>query len=92
MPSQAPRYFVTILANTSDALRRLAELDLDVFQATARGDERGECSIEGLVTMKEVERLVEAGYRVLVKEESSTRARARSETVNFAQWVREMGA
>ena len=57
----------------------IAEEDL------ARAGE-GEAVIEGLMTMSEVEQLVRSGYRVLVEEESSRRARAR-DVAELGQWL-----
>ena len=85
----ARRYFVTVLASDSRSLSELGGHGLDLFQATARRSAEGGSAIEGLVTMEEVERLVDAGYQVLVEEESSKRARA-TETVEFDEWLRDM--
>ncbi len=86
------RYFSTIVARTRQALRDLAEQEVDVVQATARDAGDGRFTIEGLVTIEEVERLVEGGYEVTLHEEASKRARARTETVEFEQWLGDMGA
>lgn len=84
------RYFVTVKADSRRALRNLSEEDLDLFQATAKEADDGTYSIEGLLTLEQVARLVEADYQVLVQEESSKRARAGRETIEFTQWLREM--
>jgi hypothetical protein len=47
-------------------------------------------SIEGLLTLDQIERLVVDGYRVLVEEDADRRARGRAETVEFAEWLRGM--
>ncbi len=47
-------------------------------------------SIEGLLSLEQIERLVVDGYRVLVEEDADRRARGRSETVEFAEWLRGM--
>jgi hypothetical protein len=65
----------------------LREYDLDVFPQTSRVEEQKQFMIDGLLTMEEVSRLVEGGYRVLVKEEASKRARARREVVDFQEWI-----
>jgi hypothetical protein len=71
------RFFVTVFARDRAALRQLADFDLDLFQATARaGDEGDEPRIEGLLSLEEIGRLVEAGYRVAVEATESSRSRA----------------
>ncbi|HYV04355.1 MAG TPA: hypothetical protein VFB82_07210 [Blastocatellia bacterium] len=84
------KFFVTVIAQSKRALVDLQKYDLDVFQPTARSNERKEFTIEGLLTMEEVERLVEGGYRVLVEEESSKRARAPREVIGFEEWIKGM--
>lgn len=86
----ARRYFVTVLADSPRSLRELGELGLDLFQSTAKETADGKSAIEGLVTMEEVERLVDAGCQVLVEEESSKRARAVTDTVEFDEWLKDM--
>ena len=86
------RYFVTVVARSRQLLRDLSGEDLDLIQATAREIEEGRCTIEGLLTIEEVQRLVDAGYEVVVHEEASKRARAQTETIEFDQWLGETGA
>ena len=81
------RYFVKVFASGSRQLLQLQQFDFDLFQPTARARE-GEAVIEGLLTLKEVERLVKSGYRVLVEEEASKRARAR-DSVELEQWLQQ---
>lgn len=81
------RFFVKVYAPGKRQLVQLQKFDLDLFQPTVRLRE-GEAVIEGLLTMKDVEQLVRSGYRVLVEEESSKRARAR-DVVQLEQWLHE---
>lgn len=81
------RFFVKVYASGGSELARLQEFDLDLFHPTARV-EAETAVIEGLVTLTDVERLVRSGYRVLVEEESSKRARAR-DVVQLEQWLKE---
>jgi hypothetical protein len=46
--------------------------------------------IDGLLTIEEIERLVVDGYRVLVNEDADKRARARTETIEFQEWLKGM--
>lgn len=84
------RYFATINAHDRESLLRLHEYDLDLVHGSARTRDREQPTIEALLTMEEVARLVEDGYRVLVEEEASKRARAR-QTVGLDRWLEEMG-
>jgi hypothetical protein len=83
----ADRFFVKVFAAGKRQLLELQKFDVDLFQPTARATE-AEAVIEGLLTMDEVERLVKAGYRVLVEEESSKRARAR-DVIELGHWLQE---
>lgn len=83
----ADRYFVKVFASGRRQLQQLQTFDYDLFQPTARVRE-GEAVIEGLLTLEQVERLVKSGYRVLVEEESSRRARAR-DVVELERWLQE---
>lgn len=86
------RYFSTVVTRTRQSLRDLAEEDVDVVQATAKERGDGKYTIEGLLTIDEVQSLVDNGYEVVVHEEASKRARAQSETIEFDQWLGDMGA
>lgn len=85
------KFFVTVFAPNRRALLNLGDYHLDLFQATAKVSENQEFTIEGLLTLEEIERLVEGGYRVLVEEEASQRARATQEVTGFQEWMRAMG-
>ena len=86
------RYFSTVVARTRQSLRDLAEEGVDVVQATAKDTGDGKFTIEGLLTIDEVQRLVDNGYEVVVHEGASRRARAQTETIEFEQWLGGMGA
>jgi hypothetical protein len=86
------RFFVTVFARDRAALRQLADFDLDLFQATARaGDEGEEPRIEGLLSLEEIGRLVEAGYRVAVEATESSRSRAAEQVVQAQDFLKSMG-
>ena len=84
------RYFVVIFARDRDAMRSLQEFDLDVFPQTAKQGDRDAdfpISIDGLLSMDEVERVVEAGYRVLIQEAAEKRARVGGKAAEFPEWL-----
>ncbi len=83
------RYFITVHTADPRVLRRLADFNLDLFQATARTREDG-ASIEGLVSMADVARLVDAGYRVTIEADERSRMRA-TETAGLREWLTELG-
>ena len=89
MPTQ---FFVTVFADSRRELMNLRAYDLDLFQPTAKALSDQEFAIEGLLTLEEIGRLVEGGYRVLVAAEASRRARAQVEVSQFQDWLQAMGA
>jgi hypothetical protein len=84
------RFFVTVIAPDNPTLIRLQEFDFDLFRPTARVNERKEFTIEGLLTLEQIGRLVEAGYRVVVEDESSKRERAKSGGIELEAWMKGM--
>jgi hypothetical protein len=85
----AAKFFVTVIAPDRRALAALSSYEFDLFHPTAQ-EKQEQFSIEGLLALEQVGRLVEDGYQVLVEEESSKRARARTETAEFRDWLKEM--
>lgn len=85
------KFFVTIVAANRRALLNLADYQLDLFQATAKAADNQEFTIEGLLSLPQIEQLVMAGYRVLIQDESSKRARATQQVSGLQEWMRSMG-
>jgi hypothetical protein len=85
----ATKYFVEVTAPTKQALINLQKLELDLFPPTAKSTDKNEFTIEGLVTSEDVNRLVQKGYKVLVKKESPTSTPAVSETASVSDWIGE---
>ena len=82
------RYFVQIEARSKQALIALQKLELDLFQPTAKAKEdENKFTIEGLITLEEVGKLVEKEYKVLVKKPSLPETPATLETTSFRDWV-----
>jgi hypothetical protein len=82
MPEERPqRFFVTITAADPERLREIGAFGLDLFshRHTEEGPELG-----GLVTLEDIGRLVEHGYRVLVHE--TDKPRIEHEFVSFSAW------
>ena len=82
------RFFVTVLAKSKHDLMNLRAYELDLFQPTAKATAEDEFAIDGLLTLEQIGRLVQDGYRVLVNEEASKRARASTEVMPFQDWLR----
>lgn len=82
------RFFVKVYAADKRRLAQLQRFDYDLFQPTARVDKTGAGVVDGLLTLAQIENLVKSGYRVMVEEEGSARARGR-DVVEFAQWLEE---
>jgi hypothetical protein len=100
------RYFVKIEAPSRRALIDLGTMGLDLFAHSTvvssamlrtRAAEGGlteepvSLLVEGLVTLGQVEQLVQAGYRVTVEEEAAKRARTALNVIEFEQWLKAMG-
>jgi hypothetical protein len=81
------RFFVTIAAGSREQLIELNALELDVFAPTAKLGEDGEATIEGYLTLDEIGRVVEHGYRVDVREEAAKRFRAH-QVQEFDAWIK----
>ena len=84
------RYFVTVYARSADDLRGLQKYGLDLFAQTAkktRARATHPFSIEGLLSIAEVESVVRDGCRVLVEDTAEARANTSGETVEFADWL-----
>ena len=82
------KFFVKVITNSRQDLLKLQKHDFDLFQPTSKTDGK-EFTIEGLLTLEEIGRLVENGYRVLVEDHASKRARAH-QTVEFAEFLTTM--
>ena len=89
------RYFVVIFARDADAMRSLQKFELDVFPPTARQSGRDKdfpFSIDGLLTMSEIETVAKSGYRVQVQDAAETRSRATESPAEFSEWLQGMQA
>ncbi len=98
--TETARYFVTVHADDRAALRQLADFHLDLFQGTARLHTAATAAadvaqdsphIEGLMTLAEVGRLVESGYRVTVEATEASRSRATRNVIDADTFLRSMG-
>jgi hypothetical protein len=86
----AKSYFVKIFAPDKRFLHSLRDFELDLFQPTVRSNEQEGFSIEGLLTLQEISKLVEFGYQIHITEESGKRARAQHEVTSFQEWLKNM--
>ena len=68
------RYFVEIFSPNKQQLLSLQKFELDLFQSTVKTLETNEFSIEGLITLDDVNKLVAKGYKVVVKKQSPSLA------------------
>ena len=87
------RYFVVIFARDAANLRALQKFELDVFPQTAKqsdADKEHPYSIDGLLSMSEIEKVVKAGYRVKMEDPIEKRARGAGNVAEFPQWLEEM--
>ena len=84
------KFFVTIVAKDKQKVRFLKHYDYDLFREALRSREKKKFTIEGLLTLAQIERLVGDGYRVTINKESSGLARGRLQVIDFKTWLNEM--
>jgi hypothetical protein len=84
------RFFVTIVSTKKQKVRFLKHYDYDLFREALKSKKDKEFTIEGMLTLAQIERLVEDGYKVMINEEASTRARGRPQVIDFKTWLSEM--
>lgn len=80
---QPRRFFVTIMAPDRERLREVFGRGLYLF--AARSDESGH-RVDGLITLEDVGKLVEAGYRVLVCD--TDRPRHEHRFIEAEEWMK----
>jgi hypothetical protein len=81
------KYFVEIIAPDQKMIIDLQKFELDLFQTSVKTNtEKKEFSIEGLITLDDVNKLTQSGYKVLVKKEAPKRTPAVDETSSFQNW------
>src|SRR5215203_3785628 len=80
------KYFVEVIASNKQQLINLQKFELDLFQPTAKSIDDKEFKIEGLITLDDINKLVENGYKVLVKKEAMKKTPAVEETTSFEAW------
>jgi len=81
------KYFVEIVASDKQQLINLQKFELDLFQPTVKVTDKNELSIEGLITLEDIKKLIENGYKVLIKKEATTKTPAAEEITSFQNWV-----
>jgi hypothetical protein len=84
------RYFVTIRCDSPEELARIRALGLDLFGPTAKAGEV--VTIEGLLSLADVGRVVAEGAEVVVHEHVSARSRAHEQAASAEEWLADMGA
>lgn len=84
---QRRRFFVRITVRDSRQLPALMSMDLDLFGE--RADEEGR-QIDGFVTLEDVEKLVDAGFILLIWDAPPESRREQPNTIGFEEWRREM--
>ena len=80
------KYFVEVIASNKQQLINLQKFELDLFQPTAKSIDDKEFKIDGLISSDEINKLVENGYKVVIKKESMKKTPAVQETTSFQEW------
>ena len=84
-----PRYFIKLTAPDRQRLLSPASSGMDLFSHTLTVGNKGEATIDGLLTIKEIEALVKAGLSVTVLEEDKKRFHSQR-FIGFEQWRAEI--
>lgn len=80
---RGPRYFVKVQVPDRRRVRSLAALDLDLHAVRDRDDGT---SVDGLMTLDQVRKVVRAGFPVLIEVEADERAHGR-DVIEFDEWL-----
>jgi len=81
------KYFVEITASNKKQLVNLQKFELDLFPPTVKIADKDKFTIEGLITLDEVNKLVGNGYKVFVKKEAIKKTPAVEEIIPFQNFV-----
>src|SRR5215207_4026955 len=84
--SMVTKYFVEVIASNKQQLINLQKFELDLFQPTAKSIDDKEFKIDGLISLDDINKLVENGYKVVIKNESMKKTPAVQETTSFQEW------
>jgi hypothetical protein len=87
------KYFVVVFARDEASLRGLQRYGFDLFAQTAKKSSAIPdfgYTIDGLLEISEIERLIGDGYRVLIEDMEARRSRAREGAMEFNQWMQRM--
>jgi hypothetical protein len=80
---RGPRYFVKVQVPDRRQVRGLAALDLDLH---AVRDQADGASVDGLMTLDQVRKVIRAGFPVLIEAEADERAHGRN-VIEFDAWL-----
>jgi hypothetical protein len=80
------KYFVEVIASNKQQLINLQKFELDLFQPTAKSIDDKEFKIDGLISLDDINKLVEKGYKVVIKNESTKKTPAVQQTTSFQEW------
>ena len=80
------KYFVEVIASNKQHLINLQKFELDLFQSTAKSIDDKEFKIDGLISLDDINNLVEKGYKVFIKSESMKKTPAVQQTTSFQEW------
>jgi hypothetical protein len=80
------RYFVTVRSTGQRAFQTLGDFGFDFVHGSFKRSPYGG-TVEGLLDLEQVARLVERGYEVTVSEPTERRTRAH-EVITFDEWIK----
>lgn len=84
------RFFVRVFADDPDELANLREAGLDLFPGVSRPQDVARHSLDGLLTLDEIARVVENGLQVLVETTLEARSNANPADIDATTWKRNV--
>jgi carboxypeptidase T len=83
------KYYVRIIASNQLNLLKLRTYDLDLFKPSAKKSTNNEFTIDGFLTMEEIEKLVEDRYKLSILGDPDKSFKARSDIITFQDWIKD---
>jgi hypothetical protein len=84
------RFFVRVFADDPSELMKLRDAELDLFHGVKRPQDVAPYSVDGLLTLDEIARVVEDGHQVLVEATMEARTNATPVDVDAKTWKRNV--
>src|SRR4051812_503429 len=81
------KFASTIYGSDRKMILKLSEFDLDISRGTTRATANQNFSVEGFLTLSQIEKIIDKGYQVLLKEDATNIFKAPDQVTTFSQWI-----